>query len=178
MRNSEPSDSTDEVLVIRCQLGTRDAWEALVRRWHPRLSRFVRRMLCDQQAVDDVMQDIWLRVVRSLIRVENPDRFSAWLFGLARNAVLDRLREKYRQQVEEELGDVPDWDESEQQVAVNEDVENALAGLHPAEREAVVLFYLEGLPVKEVAEICAVPPGTIKSRLYRARHLMRETLDS
>ncbi|MCA9101722.1 MAG: RNA polymerase sigma factor [Planctomycetales bacterium] len=134
-------------------------------------------MLADEQVAEDVLQNVWLRVVRCLIQVEHPERFSAWLFSLTRKAVLDRLRAKYRHDVQVELGELPDWNENEQRVVVLEEVDAALSGLQTADREAVVLYYLEGLSVNEIAEICAVPPGTIKSRLHRARQIMRKTLD-
>jgi RNA polymerase sigma-70 factor (ECF subfamily) len=61
-------------------------------------------------------------------------------------------------------------------IAVVDAIQAGLQRLPPVEREAVVLHYLEELPVAAVAEICGVPPGTIKSRLHRARRIIQRTL--
>jgi len=88
----DESDEQNAMLVLRCQLGDRAAWEELVRLCHPRLWRFVAGMLTDRASAEDVLQDVWLRVVRSLVRLRDPGKLSAWLYGIARAAIADRLR--------------------------------------------------------------------------------------
>src|SRR3982750_4261472 len=80
---------SDELLVIRCQLGEREAFSELVQGWHPTVERYVGRML--GRPDDDVVQEIWLAVVRGLPRLRRPDRFTPWLFTVARRAVMNRL---------------------------------------------------------------------------------------
>ncbi len=168
----------DAVLAVRCQLGEKDAWEALVDRWHPRLWRFISRMLSDQTAAEDVLQIVWLRVVRSLLRLRDPERLAAWLYGIARFAVADQLREQYRRPPAGQLVEVSESDDAIELLDIAGAIETGLSRLHPSDREAVVLYYLEQRPVGEVAEICGVPSGTVKSRLHRARCVLRETLAS
>jgi len=76
----------------------------------------------------------------------------------------------------EELDEIEDFDHGMEMIAVADAVEAGLEQLHAADREAVALYYLEELSVAEVAEICGVPPGTIKSRLHRARQIIFQTL--
>jgi RNA polymerase sigma factor (sigma-70 family) len=173
---NEP-DPPDAVLAVRCQLGDTDAWETLVRRWHPRLWRFITRMLSDRTAVEDVLQSVWLRVVRTLVQLREPEKLTAWLYGIARRTVADWLRKHYRYPPADEVGEIPDWDRGIEMLIAVDSVEMGLGRLHPSDREAVVLHYLEELPVAEVAEICGVPPGTIKSRLHRARRVIHSTLN-
>ncbi len=173
---NEP-DPPDTVLAVRCQLGDTDAWEILVRRWHPRLWRFIARMLSDRTAVEDVLQSVWLRVVRTLVQLREPEKLTAWLYGIARRTVADWLRKHYRYPPADEVGEIPDWDRGIEMLIAVDSVEMGLGRLHPSDREAVVLHYLEELPVAEVAEICGVPPGTIKSRLHRARRVIHSTLN-
>ncbi len=173
---NEP-DPPDAVLAVRCQLGDTDAWETLVRRWHPRLWRFITRMLSDRTVVEDVLQSVWLRVVRTLVQLREPEKLTAWLYGIARRTVADWLRKHYRYPPADEVGEIPDWDRGIEMLIAVDSVEMGLGRLHPSDREAVVLHYLEELPVAEVAEICGVPPGTIKSRLHRARRVIRSTLN-
>ncbi|GLW11650.1 hypothetical protein Misp01_67780 [Microtetraspora sp. NBRC 13810] len=85
---------TDELLVVRAQLGERAALAALVDRWRVPLWTYVRRML-DAERADDVTQEIWLAVVRGLPGLREPGRFAPWLFTIARRSVTDRLRSEY-----------------------------------------------------------------------------------
>lgn len=164
---------SDELLVVRCQLGERDAFAELVRGWHPRVERYVARMLGGPD--DDVVQEVWLGVVKGLPRLKRPDRFAPWLFTVARRAVMNRLRDVYAHPEPEPLDDPPGEDEAD--AVVNREALSGAVGALPArEREVLVLFYLEDLSLEACAQICAVPVGTIKSRLNRARALLRREL--
>ncbi|MEU5725642.1 sigma-70 family RNA polymerase sigma factor [Micromonospora sp. NPDC047738] len=163
----------DELLVVRCQLGEREAFAELVRAWHPAIERYVGRMLTGPD--DDVVQEVWLAVFKGLPRLRQPDRFAPWLFTIARRAVMNRLRDVYARPEPEPVDDVPGADEAEA-VVDRELLGGALAALPAREREVLLLFYLEDLPLEVCAQICAVPVGTIKSRLNRARKLLRREL--
>ncbi|MEU8421008.1 sigma-70 family RNA polymerase sigma factor [Micromonospora sp. NPDC048835] len=164
---------SDELLVVRCQLGEREAFAELVRGWHPAVERYVGRMLGGSD--DDVVQEIWLAVLKGLPRLRQPDRFTPWLFTIARRAVLNRLRDAYARPEPEPIDDLPGDDETEE-VVNRETLAGALAVLPAREREVLLLFYLEDLPLDACAQICAVPVGTVKSRLNRARRLLRHEL--
>ncbi|GAA2714263.1 RNA polymerase sigma factor [Actinoplanes palleronii] len=162
---------SDALLVVRCQLGERPAFAELVRAWHPAVERYVARMLGAPD--DDVVQEVWLAVVRGLPRLRQPDRFAPWLFVIARRAVLNRLREAYASP--EPVDEPPPGDEAEA-VVNRELVAGALAALPVREREVLLLFHLEDQSLDACAQICGVPVGTVKSRLNRARGLLRREL--
>lgn len=173
---------SDELLVIRAQLGNRSALEDLVARWQRPVWLYIRRML-DTERADDVAQEAWIAVVRALPRLREPDRFAPWLFTIVRRSALNRLRGQYADR-HELVGDLEsDLDRSD---AARDPVEGLmdraemvarLAGLPVLEREVLVLHYLEDLSVEDCAQICGVPAGTIKSRLNRARHMLREHVE-
>jgi RNA polymerase sigma-70 factor (ECF subfamily) len=166
---------TDELLVIRCQLGEREAFAELVRARHTMVSTYVRRMLGPAE-VDDVTQEVWFAVLRGLPRLRQPERFTPWLLTIARRAVANRLRAEYARpellgsDAEQPAADQTEW------VADRAAVAAGLAGLPAREREILILFYLQDLSVDTCAEICEVPVGTVKSRLSRARRLLRAEL--
>ncbi|MFI7632730.1 RNA polymerase sigma factor [Nonomuraea sp. NPDC049400] len=167
---------TDELLVVRAQLGERTALAELVARWQAPVWTYVRRML-DAQRADDVTQEIWLAVLRGLPTLREPARFAPWLFTIARRSVTDRLRGQYAREHEARAaGEVVAEDPVETMVDRAELV-SALAGLPVPEREILVLFYLEDLSVEDCAQICRIPVGTVKSRLNRARRLLRAHLE-
>lgn len=167
------NDEHETMLVIRCQLGETEAWEDLVKLWHPRLYQFVSRMVGTAQ-VDDLVQNIWVRLIRSLGCLGDPASGRAWMYQVARNSVMDRLRSQYRQPTHAPLPDVSIEPDDQNNLEEIELVEMYLSNLHPVEREVTVLFYLEERPVEEIARVCGIPQGTVKSRLYRARKRIRE----
>ena len=164
-----------ELLIVRCQLGEPDALTDLVREWHPTVHGFVRRMV-GPGAADDVAQEVWIAIFRGLPRLQDADRFAPWLFTIARRTVANRLRAEYaRPEVELDL-DRTDDDDAAERMTDRMAVEAGLGALPAREREVLVLAYLHDLPLATCAEICGVPVGTIKSRLSRARRLLREEL--
>ncbi|MFD1540773.1 RNA polymerase sigma factor [Nonomuraea guangzhouensis] len=165
---------TDELLVVRCQLGERAAFTELVAAWHVPVWSYVRRML-DADRADDVTQEIWLAVIRGLPRLKDPGRFTPWLFTIARRAVTNRLREQYGE-AETPAPQEPIAEDSITALVDHAELVAGLSGLPALEREILVLFYLEDLSLEDCADICAVPVGTVKSRLNRARRLLREHL--
>jgi RNA polymerase sigma factor (sigma-70 family) len=165
---------SDELLVVRCQLGERGAFAELVRAWHDPVWTYVRRMLGPADA-DDVTQEVWLAVVRGLPRLRQPDRFAPWLFTVARRAVTNRLRAEYARP--ESIADAgPAGPDPADGVLDRAQLVAGLAEVPVREREMLILFYLGDLSLQSCAEICAVPVGTVKSRLSRGRRMLRDAL--
>jgi RNA polymerase sigma factor (sigma-70 family) len=170
----------DELLVIRCQLGERAAFDELTERWHPPLWKYLRRLTGADDAAMDVAQEVWLRVLRGIGRLRDGSRLRPWLFGIARRALMDRLRRQYAGVVETavDVAELPadqSTDSLEHEIA---EMEHELERLPVIEREVLTLFYLRELSLAEVADVLVVPIGTVKSRLFRARRLLRQALDS
>ncbi|MDT0306905.1 sigma-70 family RNA polymerase sigma factor [Streptomyces sp. DSM 44917] len=183
-RGGEQEVSVDEarrsgLLVVRCQLGEREALSELVRVWHAPLWRYVRGLVGSAHVADDVAQDVWVAVVRGLPRLREPLRFAAWLFAIARRAVTDHLRRAYAAEeipaAAEDAG-AAEGEDAPERVLNAMEIEAGLSGLPLREREVLILFHLQDLPLAAVAEVLGVPPGTVKSRLHRARRLLRDVL--
>jgi RNA polymerase sigma-70 factor (ECF subfamily) len=168
----------DDLLAVRCQLGEREAFDELIRRWHEPLFKYARRLTGDDDAAAETMQDAWLRVVRGIARLREPDRLRAWLFGITRRVVMDRLRASYSAPMTVPVEDVDVAAEDERDLADDLAVmHEELNQLPLLEREVLVLFYLRELTLSELADVLGVPIGTIKSRLFRARHSLRTQLE-
>lgn len=166
----------DELLVIRCQLGDRAAFDVLIARWAAPVATYARRVTQDGDEAAELTQDIWLRTFRGLDRLRDPQRFRSWLFGIAHRAFADRLRRRYAapqlagEDADTLIGETaPDHENLDL-------VERGLERLPPVEREILTLFYLQELAIAEIAEALSIAPGTVKSRLHRARHLLRDVV--
>lgn len=169
---------SDELLAVRCQLGEPAAFDALVERWHPALWSYVRRVSDDDDQAAELLQDTWLRVLRAMPRLRDPARLRPWLFGIARRALMDRLRDRYAAPAQEPI-EAADAEASAETDDVDSDLltmRDELVRLPVIEREVLALFYLQELTLAEVADVLAVPAGTVKSRLFRARRMLRERL--
>ena len=170
----------DEWIAVRCQLGERAAFDELIQRWHGPIWQYVRRLCDDDDAAQDIAQDIWLRVLRGIGGLRDPVKLRSWLFGIAHRTWIDTLRKKYAGVVadldEIDQRETPDpmvQDELEQELTA---VEHELSRLPAIEREALTLFYLRELSLQEIAQALEIPIGTVKSRLHRARRLLRREL--
>jgi RNA polymerase sigma factor (sigma-70 family) len=176
LRQDDPR--IDTLLAVRCQLGERAAFDDLIRRWALPLRRYVQRVVGDSESADELVQDIWLGVLQGIGRLQDPGRFRSWLFGIAHRRLMDRLRGRYgapasgSNAADEIAADLPDPDRSLEA----RELERGLQRLPPFEREVLSLFYLEELSLAEVAQVLAIPVGTVKSRLFRARNLLRHAI--
>jgi len=170
----------DELLAIRCQLGERAAFDALIARWHEPLWCYLRRLANNDDVAGDLTQDTWVRVLRGIGALREPAKLRPWLFGIARRVAMDRLRFEYvRRGAEDiELDELPGNDSTPDLDADLAAIDSALAGLPIAEREMLTLFYLRELSLAEIATLLGVPVGTVKSRLFRARQELRHTLET
>lgn len=170
----------DEWIVVRCQLGERPAFEELIGRWNPPLWKYARRMTGDDDTADEILQDLWLRVLRGLPRLRDGSKLRSWLFGIARRTVMDRWRDKYAAPEVSDV-DITAIASAAADVDMEEDLaamEHELGRLPVTEREVLTLFYLRELSLAEVGDVLGVPVGTVKSRLFRARKLLRDELQS
>jgi len=172
---TESDPRRDEWIVVRCQLGERPAFDELIERWHAPLWKYVRRMAGETAAADDIVQDVGLRAIRGIVRLRDGSKVRAWLFGIARRVLMDRLRAQYAAPEMSEM-DAADIAAEDAGADLEEDLaamEHELARLPAIEREVLTLFYLQELSLADVAGILDVPAGTVKSRLFRARQLLR-----
>ncbi|AQR75728.1 hypothetical protein BXU08_06885 [Sphingomonas sp. LM7] len=166
----------DELLVVRCQLGEPAAFDELVRNWSGPLLRHVQRV-AGHDIAEDVAQEVWLRALRGIMRLRDGVKLRAWLFGVAHHVLMDRLRVRYGERdVLDEEADAPDPEALASFETRLQLLETQLGSLPVVERETLTLFYLEDLSLLQIAEVQAVPVGTVKSRLFRARGMLRQSM--
>jgi RNA polymerase sigma-70 factor (ECF subfamily) len=176
---TQPSRAADELLVVRCQLGEPEAFDLLIHRWHGPLWVYIRRMTGRDEDAQDVLQDVWLRTIRGIPRLRDGSRLRGWLFGIARRALMDRLRRQYATPPTSDLDgqDLPSEPEPIDRESDLAALEAALDTLPLPERELLTLFYLRDLSLAELADTLSVPVGTVKSRLFRARQMVRTIME-
>jgi len=177
--NPSLNRSADELLVVRCQLGEPEAFDDLIALWHAPLWLYIRRMSGRDEEAQDILQDVWLRVVRGIARVRDGSRLRGWLFGIARRVLMDRLRRLYSLPPVNEIDteDLAADSDPPDREADLEALDAALETLPLIEREVLTLFYLRDLSLVEIADALDIPVGTVKSRLFRARRMTRAAME-
>jgi len=177
-QNPDLPRSEDELLVVRCQLGEPEAFDDLIGRWHGPLWQYIRRMSGRDEEAQDILQDVWLRVIRGIPRVRDGSRLRGWLFGIARRVLMDRLRRQYALPAASDVNadDLAAEPHSPDREPSFEALDVAIEALPLIERETLTLFYLRDLSLAEIAEALEIPVGTVKSRLFRARRMARAVM--
>ena len=137
------------------------------------------RFARDPDRAEEIVQDAFVRVWRSLPSFNGDSKLSTWLHSIAVNAALDRVRSRARR--EARIDREVDLDRYAREVGramptADLDLERALASLPDGAREIVILHYIEGYPCAEVAERLGIAEGTVKSQLHRARRLLKEAM--
>jgi RNA polymerase sigma-70 factor (ECF subfamily) len=176
--------ATDEHLLEQAANGDTAAFQILYERYRDPIFRFAYRLLGSAEAAEDVAHDCFLGLIK------DPGRFDSskaslrtYLYAAARNQAAKRYQSFGRETAIEELADEPRSADRRGPMALvlNDElageVERAIAGLPPLQREALVLFEYEDLSLAEIAAIVGADSGTVKSRLFRAREKLRAGLD-
>jgi RNA polymerase sigma-70 factor, ECF subfamily len=177
----------DEELLKRMAGGDRAAFAELYERWQAQVYRFTLRMSGSAACAEDVTQEVFLTLMRDGGQFEGRGTFAAYLFAIARYAVLNLLRRERRfVAIEEEGGEGASLEE---RVAADDDpladltrdeqtaaVQQAILALPVHYREAVLLCHLHELSYAEAAEVIGCEVGTVRSRLHRARALLQDRL--
>ncbi|MFA6001388.1 MAG: sigma-70 family RNA polymerase sigma factor [Thermoleophilia bacterium] len=193
----EHSVPTDTELIERIGKSDNEALETLVSRYEGRVYNLAYRMLGNRDDAEDVLQDTFFNVIRSLGKFQSRSSFSTWLYRVATNAALTKLRQRSRRdKSESEFLDeansvqqmahagikLTDWSESPSEKLLNNEarqvMDEAIAELPEMYRVVFVLRDVEGLPAAEVAEVLGLSVAAVKSRLHRARLYLRNRLSA
>lgn len=180
-------DRTEEqVLVMRSQRGEQEAFRVLVERYQKLVYTLALRMVSTPADAEDVAQEAFLAAWKGLPRFRMDAKFSTWLYRLTVNAATDLLRRRQKEQAHQSLEDeeqpvqVPDdapGPEEQAQAAERRAIlQRAIASLTENHRKILLLREVNGLDYQEIGEVLELTPGTVKSRLARARRELRDKL--
>jgi len=173
---------TDKELFAKAADDNERAFEVFVNRFKNRLFNFVFRIISEKEMAEDILQETFLRVYNQRKNYSPDYALSTWVYTIALNLCRSELRKrKLRKFVsleflkEETDVELPDGKNLEPQ-KLKPILDKAIKNLPPEYRTAFVLCDIDRLPYSEIAEIMRVPVGTVKSRINRARTMLREKL--
>ncbi|MDO8189497.1 sigma-70 family RNA polymerase sigma factor [Conexibacter sp. JD483] len=175
-----PTTPADRRLLQRAQAGDPAAFETLIEPHDRQLRRLAFRMLGDRGAMDDALQEAYVKAYRSLPRFAGDAAFGTWLYRIVANACNDELRRGARRRGDTVLDEARDVAAGapgpDRAAAAHLDLAAALDAIPPDLRSVVLLVDAEGMSYDEAGEVLGVPAGTVASRLNRARAALRPAL--
>jgi RNA polymerase sigma-70 factor (ECF subfamily) len=178
--SAEKNRIYSEILAIRCRRRDSGALEELISLWEKRLFYYIRRLVDDEEDTWDILQETWLKVLRGIGGLREPQSLPMWLYSIARNTAMSHLRGRYADKAAtDENGDPSDADGDAEAFSFEdaEQVHLGLSRLSLPHREVLTLHFLDDLSVEEIAELLEFSQGTIKSRLHYAKLALRTVIE-
>lgn len=168
-----------EWLALRCQANDPAAFQDLIAAMERPLLYYATSLTGNQDTALDVLQDVWIKVVRGIRTLKSPSSLKPWLYTITHGVAVDRIRRDYaRDKAEQaELDDrlkleEPSFDEEDAAA-----VHTALSRLGIKHREVLALHFLEDLSIAEIASVVGASEGTVKSRIHYAKRQLKQILE-
>lgn len=162
--------------------GNLAAFEKILFQYEKMILNYAYRFVNNRQDAEDLTQEIFIKVYRSLRLVDPENNFKAWVYKIATNTIYDYLRKKQKNKELLILDDPErpfetiDNKSSYRNIEADRDIECALQKIKPVYRSALLLFYYQDFTYQEIAKILSMPVNTVKTCLNRAKTALREDL--
>ena len=193
--NRSAKREEEQLLVDRCRQGDRDSFGQLMRLHEKQIYNFTYRMLGDEEEAEDLTQDIFVAAFKGIRKFRGEAKFSTWLYRIALNQTRNRIkylsrrnffakqsrRAHYREECPWENPEfLADTNPTPEQWTLTKSmatqVQECLNQLAPQTRQILVLRDVQGFSYEELSEMLSLNPGTVKSRLHRARAALQQCL--
>lgn len=172
-----PTELTDEVLARSVQQGDTESFGVLMERYEAKLKRYGTKFLADRDDITDLVQDAFLRAYQNIQSFDTSMRFSPWMYRITHNEFVSAVRKRSRSKVIsidfDALVSHPAYDDpapaEREQREMRILIDRGLEKVSSKYREVLVLYYLEELSYREIADILQVPVSTVGIRLKRGK---------
>ncbi len=175
---------TDGQVAVLVQGGDKEKFGILMERYEKKLLRYGKKFLSERDNIEDVVQEVFIKTYQSIQSFDTTQPFSPWVYRIAHNTFLNYIKKRQRGPLYmfdfDTLVAHPIYEEPERrhdEKDMKEMVEKGLEKLTPAYKEILILYYLEELSYKEIAEILRIPIGTVGIRIKRAKESLRKVYD-
>lgn len=170
----------DELLVVKCRQGDKEAFNELVGRWQQRLWHYAFKVTGSEPAAWDILQETWFAIIKGIRKLNDAAFFPRWAFRIVNNKCTDWLRKNQLQdrlniQLETHIQNQPDHEQYSDDKT--ESLQAAVEQLPPERRALLELRYHENFDIGQIAEILGIPEGTVKSRIHRTLNQLKQKVE-
>ncbi|MEW5807556.1 MAG: sigma-70 family RNA polymerase sigma factor [Acidobacteriota bacterium] len=183
---------SDEEIVKRVLRGEKELFAELLSRHKKGIFNYILRMAGHYDIAVDLTQDVFMKIYLALDKFNHNHKFSTWMFSIASNLTIDYLRKKKAPPISYESTPSGDRDclknrlksgfssplDEMKKSELKEKIQESIIHLEPEYREVIVLRHLRGLSYEEICMVTGLPLGTVKNRIFRARQMLKEDLNS
>ena len=169
-------DFDERELVSRCQRGDDGAFGELVDRYKNLVYAMIYRMVADRTQVDDLAQDVFLKVHRGLPYFRGEARLSTWIYRIVANVCVQARSARPRMASADDVPEPSATDSAFADVELRDRLEKAMMQLPENYRLLIAAHYLRGVQYEALAESLDIPLGTVKTHLHRAKRQLRELM--
>ena len=166
----------EELLVLRAQGRDSAALGELVARWHERLAAHALRLTRDRHGAEEVMQEVWIAVVRGIGKLKEPGAFVSWVYRIVGRECANWVNRRQRVRREGNPDGLAKLSSEESGSDMANGLERAMDSLSVEHREVLALHYMQEMSVEQIASMLNVKEGTVKSRLHYAREAARRAM--
>jgi RNA polymerase sigma-70 factor (ECF subfamily) len=176
-------EETDEQIALAVQGGAANKFGELVERYEAKLLRYARKFLLDPEDAQDIVQDIFIKAYENMQSFDTTRRFSPWIYRIAHNEFVNALKKRESRRTVftidfdtlfPHLQAVDTADSAALERDTKETLEKHLDKLDPKYREPLILYYLESMDYREIADILHIPVSTVGVRLARGRAMLQK----
>ncbi len=178
-------EMTDEELALLVQSGNSERFGMLMSRYDAKLTRYGRRFLSNPDNIEDLVQDVFIKVYKNIKGFDATQKFSPWIYRIAHNTFVNGLKKSLKDSlhffdldtlVSHPIYEDPSNAEREQkQMKIM--IEKGLDQVSPQYREIMILYYIEGLGYKEISDVLRIPTGTVGIRLKRGKEALKKVYE-
>lgn len=176
------SNLSDEELAKLVSEGDTEKFGILMERYQAKLFRYGKKFLVDNDNIEDVVQDVFIKTYTNIKSFDTTQRFSPWIYRIAHNTYINAIKKNslnplnlfdFDTLLSHTVVEDPIIKEREQE-EIKKLVDKGLSNIEFKYREILVLYYIEELSYKEIAEILHIPVSTVGVRLMRAKNVLKE----
>lgn len=170
----------DDLLIEQLRLGNLEVFEAMYKAYRPKLRSFIRGIVPNEQAVDEVFDDVMMVVWNKIKDFEGRSKLSTWVYGIAYRRALKergkRIDEAPVEEIDEAANADPDAEQPFDAIRVKNRIRAALDKLPTDQGSVVRLAYFEGLSYRDIGAVLDCPEDTVKTRMFHARKKLKTAL--
>ena len=182
MPEEKEISKTDEDVAVLVQKGDKEAFGIIMDRYERKLFSYGRKFLTGQENIEDVVQEVFIKTYQNIQSYDTSQKFSPWIYRIAHNTFVNALRKNSKSPLRFFDFDTflahPIYEDTvpaeKEQKRLAEVIDKGLDELTPEYREIIILYFIENLSYKEIADILHIPIGTVSVRLLRAKKALKK----